>query len=294
MADFPFPPIPVPMPNELLGLDRVRAGVRRRAFVSVAHNLWVPAEEAPADTAEWLRMLMTATPGASAASHETAVWWYGLPPHRDHNPRRPHVTVPPGYWLQRKDFVIHVAALPPDDYWNVRALMVTSPARTFLDIARAGDRERLVIVGDAMLRARLVTPEVLRERVAAAQRARGVRIARELLPFLTDAAQSPPESILRLRFHAAGLPPAVPQCPVELDNYIAHADLGWPEARVALEYEGRQHAARDQFLRDIDRYSAFAARGWLLLRAGSSDLSGGSRVLIDRVGAALRSRGLSW
>lgn len=280
------------MPNELLAVFRVRAAVRRRTFAHVAHNLWVPVEQATADPADRVRMLMTAVPAGSAISHETAVWWYGLPLHRDHDLDRLHITVPPGNWLERREFVVHTAKLRIDDLTVRRAVQLTTPERTLLDLARTGDRDRLVVVGDAMLAAGLSTVEAMTDRLGFARGVKGVRLAREIVPLLSGLAQSPPESIIRLRFHDAGLPTPVPQCPVDLGAFTVHTDLGWPEAQVGVEYEGRQHAEQGQFLRDIDRYSALSAAGWLIVRAGSRDLPDGSRLLISRTRAALRSRGV--
>ena len=54
---------------------------------------------------------------------------------------------------------------------------------------------------------------------------------------------------------------------------------GLPRWRVALEYEGRQHAEHEQFGRDIDRYSLMAADGWLVLRFAGRHLGGPWTVL---------------
>ncbi|MGY1720413.1 DUF559 domain-containing protein [Blastococcus sp. SYSU DS0552] len=74
---------------------------------------------------------------------------------------------------------------------------------------------------------------------------------------------------------------------------VAHADLGWERWRVALEYEGRQHAEREQFGRDIDRYSLMAAGGWLVLRFAGRHL-GRLDTVVDRAAGALRRRGAQW
>ena len=71
---------------------------------------------------------------------------------------------------------------------------------------------------------------------------------------------------------------------------MARADLGYEEWKVALEYEGRQHAEAEQFGRDVDRYSLMAADGWLVLRFAGRHL-GGPTALIDRTTRALMSRG---
>ena len=69
-----------------------------------------------------------------------------------------------------------------------------------------------------------------------------------------------------------------------------HADLGYPGWKVALEYDGRQHADPGQFGRDIDRYSLMAADGWLVLRFAARHL-GGPVVVVERTRRALISRG---
>jgi very-short-patch-repair endonuclease len=73
---------------------------------------------------------------------------------------------------------------------------------------------------------------------------------------------------------------------------VAHGDLGFPEWRVLVEYDGRHHAAIDQFGRDLDRYSLMAADGWLTVRLGAPQLR--RPIVVDRVGRALRSRGARW
>ena len=74
---------------------------------------------------------------------------------------------------------------------------------------------------------------------------------------------------------------------------VAHADLGWSRWKVALEYEGRQHAEREQFGRDIDRYSLMAADGWLVVRFAGRHL-GRLDTVVARAAGALRSRGARW
>jgi very-short-patch-repair endonuclease len=71
---------------------------------------------------------------------------------------------------------------------------------------------------------------------------------------------------------------------------VAHADLGYSRWKVALEYEGRQHAEAEQFGRDVDRYSLMAADGWLVLRFAKQHVHG-PRTVVDRTRRALMSRG---
>jgi hypothetical protein len=97
---------------------------------------------------------------------------------------------------------------------------------------------------------------------------------------------------VRYWLHAAGLPVPEPQLAV-LDRWgreVAHAGLGYQKWKVALEYEGRQHAHPEQFGRDIDRHSLMAANGWLLLRYAGRHLARPATV-VDGTQRALLRRG---
>jgi hypothetical protein len=116
--------------------------------------------------------------------------------------------------------------------------------------------------------------------------------ARTCAPLLSPRAMSRPESLLRYWLVSSDLPDPEPQVPV-LDRWgheVTHADLGYREWKVALEFEGRQHAELDQFGRDVDRYSLMAADGWLVLRFAARHL-GSPVVVVDRTRRALLSRG---
>jgi Protein of unknown function (DUF559) len=113
-----------------------------------------------------------------------------------------------------------------------------------------------------------------------------------LAPHLTHRAGSYPESFVRYWLLTSALPEPELQVPIH-DRWgreIAHADLGYSRWKVALEYEGRQHAEHDQFGRDIDRYSLMAADGWLVLRFAGRHI-GGPHHVVERTRRALLSRG---
>ena len=73
------------------------------------------------------------------------------------------------------------------------------------------------------------------------------------------------------------------------------ADLGYARWKVALEYEGRQHAEPDQFGRDIDRYSLMAADGWLVVRLARPPPASIPPLVIDRARtSAVEPRPARW
>jgi very-short-patch-repair endonuclease len=69
---------------------------------------------------------------------------------------------------------------------------------------------------------------------------------------------------------------------------IARVDLGFPEAKLAVEYEGAYHFEGDQIARDDVRYARLEAAGWTVIRLTSTDLRDLDAV-VARVRAALAS-----
>lgn len=262
--------------------DGVR--VTRGAYVSRSLTLSVGAAS---------RGALAVLPAGTVVSHSTAAVLLGAP-------------VPPGWPLEfavpprvtpprRRRIRVHVRDLTPDDVVVTDGIPTTSGAQTWLDLAAILSSAELVAVGDALWRAGHLDTTRLGARLDRATGVRGIRQARRCAPLLTPLAASRPESLVRYWVVEAGLPVPTPQCPVH-DRHgavVAHGDLGWPEWKVLLEYEGRQHAARDQFDRDVDRYSLMAADGWLVVRISRGHL-GRRDLVVERVSRTLRSRGASW
>ncbi|UMB67540.1 endonuclease domain-containing protein [Mycobacterium paraterrae] len=172
---------------------------------------------------------------------------------------------------------------------------VTSPARTAFDLGRRPGLETAVIRIDALARATGVTAA---EALAVAELHRGVRGLRQLrqvLPLVDAGAESPQESRTRLLMVAAGLPRPQTQIEVVTDwgGVLARIDMGWPEVKVGIEYDGAQHWTDSRIrTNDIDRAAELQRRGWILIRVSADLLRYRPDVVIARVREALRSRGL--
>jgi hypothetical protein len=266
-----------------------RGKLRGPGYLRLAHDLTARLDDA-IDERERLLLLATVLPDDAAFSHATAASCFGAP---IDPPDPAHVALTPRRVLpQRSELVVHRRLLLPEDVVVHRDLRLTSGAQTFLDLAAELAPHELVAIGDALMRRGHLSAESLAHRLARAHRVRGVVRARECAPMLSPLAMSRPESLMRYWLLMSDLPDPQPQ--VEIRNgwgdVVAHGDLGYEEWRVLLEYEGRQHADRDQFGRDIDRYSLMGADGWLVLRFAARHVEG-PRVLVDRTGRALISRG---
>jgi hypothetical protein len=239
-----------------------------------------------------VRAALDVLPEGALASHETAAALFGASVRND----LPMVfAVPPGtYRPRRRGVRVHVRGLTDPDRTEQDGLPLTSGPQTWLDLVAALPDDELVVAGDALYRAGHLDAARLAERLSRADGVRGVVRARALAPLLTPLAASRPESLVRYWVVEAGLPAPQPQVPVHdrWGRVVAHGDLGYPEWRVLVEYDGRHHARAEQFGRDLDRYSLMAADGWLTVRLGSPQLR--QTIVVDRVGRALRSRGARW
>jgi hypothetical protein len=284
---------PVPLGTTYTWREARARGATRRQIaqdgVAIARGLYVSSAASPTLVTRcraWTRCL----PGDAAFGLETAGGLLGAPV--DPLPWVQVVLRPRPVLPQRSGLAVHVRALGGDDVVELTGLRITSGPQTYLDLAAKLPSAELVAVGDALMRGGHLTSASLEQRLLRADRVRGVVRARECAPLLTPQAASRPESLLRYWLLASDLPDPQVQVPI-VDRWgrqVAHADLGYEEWKVAIEYEGRQHADADQFGRDVDRYSLMAAGGWVVLRFAGRHLNAPT-VVVERTRRALISRG---
>lgn len=176
----------------------------------------------------------------------------------------------------------------------VNAIPVTSPSRTAFDLGRRQGLQTAVVRMDALARATGVTVAEVEVLIDIHRGARGLKQLRRVLPLVDAGAESPPETRTRLLVIAAGLPRPHTQIEVLNDwgRVLARIDMGWPEVKVGIEYDGSQHWT-DSRIRsnDIDRAAELLRRGWILIRVSGDLLRYRPDVVISRVREALRSRG---
>jgi len=157
--------------------------------------------------------------------------------------------------------------------------------------------EWLVAVGDYLLtgprrdggrRDPLCTKEDL---VAALTRHRGKRGAKALawaIERVRTPVHSPRETLLRLALIAQGLPEPAVQVPVHTAAGLRHADLGYPDARLLIEYQGDHHRTDlRQWREDHTRRQLFEDAGHRLIAVTAADLGDGGVALGHRIRRAL-------
>ena len=132
----------------------------------------------------------------------------------------------------------------------------------------------LVAAGDSALRSGADEHELVTVVSRAAHR-RGVRRARAALPLLDARSRSRPESHLRYAIVGAGLPrPAVNAAIFSAHGqWLAEPDLSYEDVRLALEYNGADHAEQRRMRRDITRELDMRHRGgWETLVFGPTEV----------------------
>jgi hypothetical protein len=156
--------------------------------------------------------------------------------------------------VQRRAVVAHRRILPVDDVDVHRGLPVTSLERTWLDLAAILDVYDLVAAGDSALRAGADHARLC-GRVAVQHRRRGTRAARRTVVHLDARSRSRPESRIRAALVLAGLPkPQVNRAIYdEFGQWLAEPDLHYREAKLALEYNGADHAGIKRIRQDSVR-----------------------------------------
>ena len=132
-------------------------------------------------------------------------------------------------------------------------------------------------------------------RRAAGWAGRGSRRAQAVCALADGLAESPQETRLRLLAHRSPLPrPIAQHRVVNAGSFVARVDFGWPEHRVALEYDGLWHADPDQFRKDRQRLNRLSAAGWRIVFVTAADLHHPEQLLAriaDALAASARRTG---
>ncbi len=204
---------------------------------------------------------------------------------------------------RRANVVGHSLTFMPDEVMDYDDVRLTSPARTWLDLAAVMSLEGLVAAGDHLVcshgpdfpvpKESLCSVEELRGIIGRHPGRRGVRAAREAVELIRIGADSAPESLMRLALINANLPE--PELNHVVRNHFGQPVL-WPDAayqeyKVSLQYDGQHHGGAEQHLWDIERQEKSLAHGWLEVRISKHDLEGEWPVVVHKVRRALKSRG---
>ncbi len=283
-ADPPLPPVFSHAQARAQGLtsDQIRHRVRSGRWERLARGYYrsVPVD-APADEFARRRRDHLDAAIAAAARHgdgvialRSAVILLGLPLFTP-VPHDVSLMVPYGHWAgHRPGIVFHHGELEPGDVVNSR-VRVTTPARTWLDIARTRPLTDALTVGDAAVRARLVEPALLTERAGALKAIRGCRRAVVAASHVNGLRETPLESGSWAYFVRHGVPLPLMQVAFDDDvgRFIGRVDFYWEKGAVVGECDGRlKYASGEDLYAEKRREDALRALGLRVVRWGWQDL----------------------
>lgn len=248
-----------------------------RDHVKLARNCWIPSAAADDLSARCIAVL-ECSHRHSVISSVTAAQLHGM-----WLPELPETiyvaSMMPGSAgramtrNRRPQFVAHRLQLADEDVVVKDGVLLTSPARTWRDLARTLSLPDLVAAGDSLLRGGTPLDE-LTSMVAKGVRARGVVQLRRALELLDARSRSRPESHLRVAIRVAGCPPFLVNEPIYRDEggWLAEPDLALPEAKLALEYQGADHATLERMRSDITRRRDMRMNRWVTLDYGPAEV----------------------
>ena len=281
------------MPWPFRGTEAVAAGalsVRElyRFYRPVYPGVYAPPDVEPSAiqraVAAWLwSRRRGVVAGLSASAVLGTKWINGLVAAElvHHNRRAPQM------------LTVHSDELSLGETTEVDGMTVTTPARTAFDLGRRLNLKDGVKRIDALMNATQLKVVEIESVIEGHPGVRGIGKLRKTLSLVDGGAESPYESLTRLMLVGAGLPRPQTQLPVfdEFGFVVAYLDMGWPEYRVGVEFDGAQHwTDARQRSRDVERLADLEALGWTIIHV-SSDMLRTSAVVVGRVSAALEAAG---
>ena len=282
----PLPAVPVPNGRDgAVGLSRaaVRHGVSAGDLERLGRGVVVatPSDVQPIRRREEERRLLLAAQASSlrcdraSISHFAGAVALGVP---TYGPLvRACLTVASGTDLRHLAGAhLHRATVRPEDVVEIGGFRVLGVARTVLDIAREHGVVAGVVAADHALHHGLIDENELQDVLAHMTRWPGQQRARATAALADGRAESPLESVSRIRLLEAGLP--APELQVEFcdqnGEYITKSDYYWPEFGVVGEADGASKYDEEGRvrLRQDETHTALLRTGLEVVRWGWPDL----------------------
>ena len=237
--------------------------LRGRRFARLHKGVYVDAGS-PLTALARARAALLTHPDGAFVSHGTAARVLGLPVPED---AVDHVSVgTPNDRRRRTGVVCHITR-EGARVIDLHGVPVSSPLEVFTELSATLRLVDLVVVGDAIVGKGWATPDQL---IAAclvsndSANRRALRAAR----YVRTGVDSPMETRLRMLIVLAGLPePTVNFVRRDHDGQVLRRyDLCYPDLRIIIEYDGRQHANDPrQWNTDIYRREELDDAGWRIV-----------------------------
>lgn len=261
--------------------------LRGPRWVRLFNDLYLPASVEVTDEVRARAALTLAPEGAMVSRHTAASLLGGVVPHT----ADVHLTLPSGR--------LRVAGIDArrgtGRAARIRRVPITSAEATFVGLADDLTLVDLVVLGDSLVKAGRCLPASLGDAASGTSRSVAQKRLRRAASLVRAEVDSPMESRLRLLLVLAGLPePVVNHVEYDdLGHWRRRFDLAYPAHRLAIEYDGRQHAdSTRQWERDVERREELDSDGWRLVVVLAKGIYREPARTLERVQSAMVSLGL--
>ncbi|GAA5114388.1 hypothetical protein GCM10023339_19960 [Alloalcanivorax gelatiniphagus] len=228
--------------------------------------------------------------GIAWASHASAARVYDLPVPTIADE---HVSVRrAGLRRRHRGVRAHVGGGAPTRV--VDGVLVSDPAMLFVEMAGVLTLVDLVVLGDAMVRRRLLTAAEL-VGFCDGVRHKAASPARRGAAYVRADVDSPMETRLRMLIVLAGLPEPRVNRTIrdERGEVVRKYDLSYPDAKIAIEYNGKVHVLTPAaWEADLERRDAIDDDGWRLVPVISSGIFARPDETLRRIHRVVLARGL--
>lgn len=268
--------------------DLVR--MRQGAYATRRAVEWAGADATRCHVLHVMAVLVTVGRHAVASYHTAAILH-----HLDLLKRPPKGTVtltlpPDKSWNRARSagIIFHAAELPEEHLTKIYNLLVTTVARTVVDLARTLQFTDAVVVADSALHQEKTTKAELERIIAACVRWPGVKQARRVVEFADERAESPFESVARVVFDQFGLDPPELQATVLTPNSSFRVDFLWREYKVIAESDGLlKYNERKDLIKQFERDRCLRDAGYKVVHFTWEELFKTPEVVIRRILAAI-------
>lgn len=216
-------------------------------------------------------------------------------PSRHERSRLLHVAVPPPHRAPKaRGTVGHKLRICADELSERNSIRMTTPERTWCDLASVLSVADLVAAGDYLIHWELplTNHDALRNAVNGWAGRTGVARLRRAVELLNDRSESRQESLLRVTLVCARIRGIDANVWITTSGgYRYRGDLVIGENKVVIEYQSRFHDGTKEFDADMTRISRLEADGWGVIQVNNRDLADPVE-LVQRVRRVLAARPL--
>lgn len=263
--------------------------LRGGRYQPLFHGLHVSAETVVTPLVRARAALRLCPPGSRISHFTAAELWGAIVPSQPLT----HVSCPqPGGRSQHRDIGSHRLSRHAQGS-GFRRVPVSSPEQTFIDLAVLLPLVDLVVLGDSLVKAGQTTSDQLV--VAASQwPGRGSRMARRAAGSVRAEVDSPMETRLRMLLVLAGFPEPVVNHIIfdAVGRWSKRFDLSYPQLKLVIEYDGRQHAENDaQWDHDLERREYLDGESWRLIVIRSKGIYVEPDRTLERISGAMKAQG---